>query len=103
MKFGKSLRNEIAKALPEWENKFISYKELKKQLNLIAQQAEGEGFGFISLLDSELEKVNEFFIEKEEEYIIRVKVIFEIAMKINDILCGKLFPERDCVGWICRN
>ena len=82
MKFGKSLRNEIAKALPEWENEFISYKELKKQLKLIAQQAAGERIGFITLLDSELEKVNTFFIEKEEEYIIRGKVLFEIAMKV---------------------
>ncbi|GFY96968.1 SPX domain-containing protein 1 [Actinidia rufa] len=85
MKFGKSLRNEIAKALSAWENEFISYKELKKQLNLIAQQAAGERIGFITLLDSELEKVNKFFIEKEEEYIIRGKELKERVANLESI------------------
>lgn len=32
---------------------------------------------FIELLEGEIEKFNGFFVEKEEEYIIRLKVIIE--------------------------
>ncbi|KAJ9539007.1 hypothetical protein OSB04_031740 [Centaurea solstitialis] len=35
MKFGKSLSNQIEETLPEWRDKFLSYKELKKRLKLI--------------------------------------------------------------------
>ncbi|KAI3945525.1 hypothetical protein MKW98_018342 [Papaver atlanticum] len=35
MKFGKSLGNQIEETLPEWGDKFLSYKELKKRLKLI--------------------------------------------------------------------
>ncbi|XP_059276584.1 SPX domain-containing protein 1-like [Lycium ferocissimum] len=35
MKFGKSLSNQIEETLPEWRDKFLSYKELKKKLKLI--------------------------------------------------------------------
>ncbi|KAA8541907.1 hypothetical protein F0562_023059 [Nyssa sinensis] len=92
MKFRKRLRSEIANDLPEWEGEFMSYKELKKQLKRIAPcheeskkcgkrprlATEGggnlrEGTGFMILLDRELEKVNAFFIGKEEEYIIIMK------------------------------
>jgi SPX domain protein involved in polyphosphate accumulation len=111
MKFGKSLSNQIEETLPEWRDKFLSYKELKKRLKLIEPNnnnsttknngdsrplkkprfaaAEGGGGGnckegsmtkeeidFIKLLDDELEKFNSFFVEKEEEYIIRLKVFF---------------------------
>ena len=110
MKFGKSLSNQIEGTLPEWRDKFLSYKELKKRLKLIEPNnssssttknngdsrplkkprlaaAEGGGGGdckegimtkeeidFIKLLEDELEKFNSFFVEKEEEYIIRLKV-----------------------------
>ncbi|KAK3016690.1 hypothetical protein RJ639_007095 [Escallonia herrerae] len=101
MKFGKDLRNEITEKLPEWEGEFISYKDLKKQLNLIAPwhneeskrprkrpkiatddcviteeqntNLTGEETGFIQLLRDELEKINSFFDDKEEEYVIRLK------------------------------
>ncbi|KAD2106519.1 hypothetical protein R6Q59_009159 [Mikania micrantha] len=38
MKFGKSLSNQIEETLPEWRDKFLSYKELKKRLKLIKPQ-----------------------------------------------------------------
>ena len=105
MKFGKSLSNQIEETLPEWRDKFLSYKELKKKLKLIEPKSgerpnkrlrldrnsgdvvvSGDKFGvgdgmsreetdFINLLEDELEKFNTFFVEKEEEYIIRLKVI----------------------------
>ncbi|KAI4344131.1 hypothetical protein L6164_011397 [Bauhinia variegata] len=111
MKFGKSLSNQIEKTLPEWRDKFLSYKELKKKLKQL-EPAKGTGDGgedrpskrikvvadpgagdtvelgdkevmskeesdFRNLLENELEKFNNFFVEKEEEYIIRLKVFFE--------------------------
>ncbi|XP_008804593.2 SPX domain-containing protein 1-like [Phoenix dactylifera] len=95
MKFGKSLSNQIEETLPEWRDKFLSYKELKKRLKLIgggdrpakrprvaddgdsAAASEAamtrEEVDFLRLLEAELEKFNAFFVEKEEEYIIRQK------------------------------
>ncbi|KAJ6844477.1 SPX domain-containing protein 1-like [Iris pallida] len=94
MKFGKSLSTQIEEALPEWRDKFLSYKGLKKRLKLIgggdrppakkkAKLSDGddsaagmtaaEEVDFLKLLEAELEKFNAFFEEKEEEYIIRQK------------------------------
>lgn len=96
MKFGKSLSNQIEETLPEWRDKFLSYKELKKRLKLInppvpdvvddstrpekrrrfsaGENMSDEEIDFLNLLEDELEKFNSFFVEKEEEYIIRLKV-----------------------------
>ena len=99
MKFGKSLNNQIVETLPEWRDKFLSYKDLKKRLKLIgagngaerqpkrarrddAGEADAspaaamtpEEADFMRLLGAELDKFNSFFVEKEEEYIIRQKV-----------------------------
>lgn len=99
MKFGKCLSNQIEQTLPEWRDKFISYKDLKKRLNSISgcdgEGAEpgkrrrldrcgaGEGSAagvsmeeleFVRVLEDELEKFNAFFVEKEEDYIIKLKV-----------------------------
>lgn len=101
MKFWKSLRNLIEETLPDWRDKFLSYKDLKQQLNLIYPKegdrpikrprlAGGEVDGrdddeeavakevtdFVELLEKEIEKFNRFFEDKEEEYVMRSKVIF---------------------------
>ncbi|KAG8075367.1 hypothetical protein GUJ93_ZPchr0006g41705 [Zizania palustris] len=96
MKFGKSLSSQIVETLPEWRDKFLSYKDLKKRLKRIggcgggeerqAKRARVAGDGdkevaamtpeevdFMRLLQAELDKFNSFFVEKEEEYIIRQK------------------------------
>ncbi|TKW22515.1 hypothetical protein SEVIR_4G233400v4 [Setaria viridis] len=106
MKFGKSLSGQIVETLPEWRDKFLSYKDLKKRLKLIgagagsgaerqpkrARREDGgkadassgapaaaaaamtpEEADFMQLLEAELDKFNSFFVEKEEEYIIRQK------------------------------
>ena len=100
MKFGKSLNNQIVETLPEWRDKFLSYKDLKKRLKFIGAGNGGERqpkrarrddageadaaspaaamtpeeADFMRLLEAELDKFNSFFVEKEEEYIIRQKV-----------------------------
>nr|WET17596.1 SPX5 [Phoebe bournei] len=100
MKFGKSLNNQVEQALPEWRDKFLSYKELKKRLKEVIQINGGESnkrprldreyggemgeregdvrttweeMDFVRLLEEEIKKLNDFFVEKEEEYIIRLK------------------------------
>ncbi|ERN03750.1 SPX domain-containing protein 1 [Amborella trichopoda] len=118
MKFGKSLSNQIEETLPEWRDKFLSYKELKKKLKLIEPKANSNGNGdencknkrvkyssndekegvtasmtkeeedFIRLLEDELEKFNAFFVEKEEEYIIRQKELQDAIAR------AKVFPEE---------
>ncbi|KAJ0491491.1 putative SPX domain-containing protein [Helianthus annuus] len=96
MKFGKSLSNQIDETLPEWRDKFLSYKELKKRLKLIRSgddshrptkrtrfsdedsagaEISDEEADFVQLLEQEVEKFNSFFVEKEEEYIIKLKVL----------------------------
>ncbi|XP_010533159.1 PREDICTED: SPX domain-containing protein 2-like [Tarenaya hassleriana] len=113
MKFGKSLSNQIEETLPEWRDKFLSYKELKKKLKLMepkggesrpnkrlrsvaAEENPSDGdwkvdvsgggmtkevTDFIRLLEDELEKFNSFFVEKEEEYIIRLKELKDHVVK----------------------
>ncbi|GFP94739.1 spx domain-containing protein 1 [Phtheirospermum japonicum] len=101
MKFGKSLSNQIEETLPEWRDKFLSYKELKKQLKLIAPQRPQkrrrmddcggereamteEELDFVKLLEDELDKFNAFFLEKEEEYIIRLKELQDRVRRAKD-------------------
>lgn len=93
MKFSKTLRSLIDEAQPDWRDQFLSYKDLKQQLNLIYPKdgeprikrlrrdaPEGgrdcvavaeEVVGFVGLLDGEINKINGFFMDKEEEHIIR--------------------------------
>lgn len=126
MKFGKRLNNQIEETLPEWRDKFLSYKDLKKRLKLVVPKNGGGGddqekncdrpikrqriaaggggdgsaagelvvvveegiteeeIDFIQLLEAELEKFNNFFVEKEEEYIIRLKELQDRVAKGKD-------------------
>ncbi|CAA3024205.1 SPX domain-containing 1-like [Olea europaea subsp. europaea] len=109
MKFGKSLSNQIDETLPEWRDKFLSYKGLKKKLKLIEPKRPSSSAGeegrakkkqkvdseladgreamteaeanFVKLLEDELEKFNAFFVEKEEECIIRLKELQDRVAK----------------------
>ncbi|CAN1828333.1 SPX domain-containing protein 2 [Linum perenne] len=101
MKFWKSLSILIEDTLPEWRDKFLSYKDLKKQLKLIYPKdgdkpptkrlksdasdpdsgAVGGGgdvtkevIDFVRLLEDEMEKLNSFIVEKEEDSVIKWKV-----------------------------
>lgn len=118
MKFGKTIRAAVDCSYPEWQPKFMSYKELKKRIhprdsstpdnesrdddtlskeNLnkhsTTKQSSSsellpgttpEHAQFLTQLKHEVEKVNDFFLEKEEDYIIehgqlsaRVKELME--------------------------
>ncbi|KAK4417643.1 SPX domain-containing protein 4 [Sesamum alatum] len=75
MKFGKEFYMHLEKTIPEWRDKYLRYKPLKKLLKnlppapplplpLLRQW-------FLAILFEELEKFNDFYVEKEEEFIIR--------------------------------
>ncbi|KAG2331844.1 hypothetical protein Bca4012_018589 [Brassica carinata] len=120
MKFGKSLSNQIEETLPEWQDKFLSYKELKKKLKLMEPRGGGENrpnkrsrsdpnstgtdptkeeLDFIRLLEEELEKFNSFFVEKEEEYIIRLKELKDQVAKANNSNEEMINVKREIVDF----
>ncbi|KAG6739291.1 hypothetical protein POTOM_056882 [Populus tomentosa] len=89
MKFWKSLSNLMEETLLDWRDKFLSYKDLKKQLKLIypkegdkplnkrprldddqmdSGEVEKEVIDFVRVLEDEMEKFNSFIVEKEEDY-----------------------------------
>ncbi|TVU02682.1 hypothetical protein EJB05_06154 [Eragrostis curvula] len=80
MKFGKRLKKQIEESLPEWRSQFLNYKELKRRVNAVVSSpapspaAEAE---FLTLLNAEVDKFNHFFLEQEEEFIIRQRELQE--------------------------
>lgn len=112
MKFWKILSELIEQTLPEWRDQFLSYKDLKKQLKLIYPRENGDSvrpnkrprfagnggedeereeavgvvmkevIDFVRLLEDEIEKFNAFFVDKEEEYIIRSKVLQDTVTEV---------------------
>ena len=98
MKFGKRLKQQIQETLPGWRDKFLSYKELKKLVRSISSaptllngsfeygRAEEE---FVYLLNNEIEKFNAFFVEQEEDFVIRNKVLFVFLLLLLQTLKHK--------------
>ncbi|KAF5743313.1 SPX domain-containing protein 1-like [Tripterygium wilfordii] len=116
MKFWKSLSLLIEETLPDWRDKFLSYKDLKKQLKLIHPNKDGEKINpnkrprldpadggdsaitagdnsesvtqevndFVKVLEDEIEKFNAFFVEKEEEYVIKLKELQDRLARAED-------------------
>ncbi|KAL9376241.1 hypothetical protein Peur_030361 [Populus x canadensis] len=105
MKFWKSLSNLMEETLPDWRDKFLSYKDLKKQLKLIypkegdkplnkrprldddqmdSGEVEKEVIDFVRVLEDEMEKFNSFIVEKEEDYVIKWKELQDGAEKAKD-------------------
>ncbi|KAL5713897.1 hypothetical protein ACHQM5_015931 [Ranunculus cassubicifolius] len=78
MKYGKSLYNQIEGAFPEWKDHFLSYKDLKKKLKSM-EGISNEQFDFIMLLDAEVDKFNDFFLEKQQDYVI---IIWELKERV---------------------
>ena len=84
MKFGREFRIHLEKTLPEWRDKYLRYKLLKKQLNNMAPAAgvlpvrmptpEFQG-RFVAVLTAEIEKFNDFYVEMEEDFIIHSQVL----------------------------
>ncbi|KAL5577676.1 hypothetical protein UlMin_019375 [Ulmus minor] len=114
MKFSKIISNLLEAIFPDWREMFLSYKSLKKQLKLIypkdgdepvakrlrladrgdlatgESNVEGEGevtkevADFLKLLHQEIDKINDFFVQKEEYYIIEWKELQDRLVKAKD-------------------
>ncbi|XP_054783149.1 SPX domain-containing protein 3-like [Prosopis cineraria] len=93
MKFGKRLKKQIVESLPEWRDQFLSYKELKKLVRLISAapplpdgvreygKAEAD---FVYLLNNEIDKFNNFFVEQEEDFVIRHEALEEKMKEVRE-------------------
>nr|DAD32873.1 TPA_asm: hypothetical protein HUJ06_011724 [Nelumbo nucifera] len=109
MKFGKEFRTHLEETIPEWRDKFLCYKPLKKLLKHFPSSPDslvlddllrhhrqiidgaptdgdvstddternkpwiGLEEWFVRILDEELEKINDFYVDKEEEFVIRLQ------------------------------
>ncbi|GJN18690.1 hypothetical protein PR202_gb05878 [Eleusine coracana subsp. coracana] len=74
MKFGKWLKRQIEQSLPEWQEQFLCYKELKRCVKAVSggrPPTPEEEAGFLGPLDAETEKIDTFFLDQEEECVIR--------------------------------
>lgn len=94
MKFGKEFTTHLEETLPEWRDKFLCYKPLKKLLkNLPADPSASEDRPdnsadlqdwFIRILNEELDKFNDFYVDKEEEFVIRFQELKERIERVKE-------------------
>ncbi|KAF8723316.1 hypothetical protein HU200_021837 [Digitaria exilis] len=76
MKFGKRLKKQVEESLPEWRDKFLAYKRLKRLVRLVpadpsSPRRRAAEAAFVRLLDGEVDRFNAFFLEQEEDFVIR--------------------------------
>jgi len=91
MKFGKRLKHQMQETLPSWRDKFLSYDHLKKLVRLISAapavligksgKAKAE---FLYMLNNEIDKLNSFFMEQEEDFIIRNEELQKRIKNVTD-------------------
>jgi SPX domain protein involved in polyphosphate accumulation len=97
MKFGKEFRIHLEETLPEWRDKYLCYKLLKKLLKNIpghdnetaadAPPLVGVEEWFVNILSEELDKFNDFYCEKEEDFIIRFQELKERIESVKEKSC----------------
>ncbi|XP_071688728.1 SPX domain-containing protein 3-like [Rutidosis leptorrhynchoides] len=94
MKFGKRLKQHVQETLPGWREMYLNYKDLKKLVKLISSSLEIENSEaeFVYLLNNEIEKFNAFFMEQEEDFIIRHKELQQRIKRANEC---ELLPEGE--------
>lgn len=76
MKHGKWHKRQVEQSLPAWRDKFLRYKELKPIVSAVSGLPPSPA-EFAAILHAEIEKINAFFIEQEEFFIIRHKELRE--------------------------
>lgn len=85
MKFGKYLATRQLE-LPEYAGQFINYKALKKLINQLSLDSsiplQDKKGSFFFRLERELEKVNEFYLERESELKFRLDILIEKKAKL---------------------
>ncbi|CAN6324070.1 unnamed protein product [Urochloa humidicola] len=84
MKFGKRLKKQVEESLPEWRDKFLAYKRLKRLVRLVpaAPRRRIAEAAFLRLLDGEVDRFNAFFLEQEEDFVIRHRELQEAVKKV---------------------
>ncbi|KAK6266842.1 hypothetical protein QUC31_017679 [Theobroma cacao] len=117
MKFGKEFKAHLEETLPEWRDKFLCYKPLKKLLKNLPQTPTLDPHlphdqrpvfadttntavttvdhdhqqppvdlqdWFVRILNEELEKFNDFYVDKEEDFVIRFQELKERIEQIKE-------------------
>lgn len=88
MKFGKRLKKQVEESLPEWRDKFLAYKRLKRLVRLVPadpsapRRRRAAEAAFLRLLDGEVDRFNAFFLEREEDFVIRHRELQEAVKKV---------------------
>jgi len=113
MKFGKEFKTHLEETIPEWRDKFLCYKPLKKllkhhlpsttttvattpinlPLHLLQQPSSPQLLQawFVRILNEELEKFNDFYVDKEEEFVIRFQVLPHFRFSFHFLLSTSIF------------
>ncbi|XP_055804675.1 SPX domain-containing protein 4-like [Solanum dulcamara] len=101
MKFGKEFTTHLEETLPEWRDKYLCYKPLKKLLKHLPSTGDNLPDGgenppaplpppphlqdwFVRILNEELDKFNDFYVDKEEEFIIRLQELKERIERVKE-------------------
>ncbi|KAI3726116.1 hypothetical protein L1987_65913 [Smallanthus sonchifolius] len=104
MKFGKEFGIHLEQTLPEWKDKYLCYKPLKKLLkhlpnpntNPTADYPQPSSnrildhdlqHWFVRILNEELDKFNDFYVDKEEEFVIRFQELKQRIEQVNEKSC----------------
>jgi SPX domain protein involved in polyphosphate accumulation len=89
MKFGKLLRGTVDARMPQWRDYVLQFKGLKQHIKqaqaaLAAQgmSVDDAGATFTALLDQEVEKVNDFYMDRIEEAVIILHALKQHAEQL---------------------
>ena len=89
MKFGERLKKQVEASLPEWRDKFLAYKRLKRLVRLVPSspppRRRAAEAAFLRLLDAEVDRFNAFFLEQEEDFVIRRRVARPLCLLVTTI------------------
>ncbi|GAA5815097.1 hypothetical protein MFLAVUS_008603 [Mucor flavus] len=72
MKFGKRIQSQ---KFPEWSSHYLDYKGLKKFISALSGSEETKKASFFFKLERELEKINTFYLQKENDAQVRLKTL----------------------------
>ncbi|XP_020233319.1 SPX domain-containing protein 4 isoform X2 [Cajanus cajan] len=117
MKFGKEFKTHLEETIPEWRDKFLCYKPLKKlikhhlntnnkantvpinlPLHLLQPPSSPQLMQawFVRILNEELEKFNDFYVDKEEEFVIRFQELKERIERLKEKSSQSEMYTSDC-------
>jgi len=95
MKFGKLLRHTVDSRMPQWRNYTLGYKQLKQHIKQLAAQGispDAASSSVTAALDLEVEKVNDFYMDRIEEAVIILHSLKQHAEQL--VLAGLPLEQR---------